>query len=168
MRKLERGQHFAERGFASWEAFHRGDWETALSLVEEKRDLYAQQIAENARRGVRQRRLRVVEFPVTPYVQWELHVLRLRVEPGDDIRVVDARSIGDIERERPVPEAVILGDAALYEVIYDGEGNADGANRYTDHALIEETSAGFDTLFAGADEFLDFFEREIAPLPPPS
>ncbi|GAB2924841.1 DUF6879 family protein [Streptomyces mayteni] len=168
LRKLERGQHFAERGFASWEAFHRGEWDTALSLIEEKRDVYTQQIGEIARRGVRQRRLRVVEFPVTPYVQWELHVLRLRVELGDDIRVVDARGVADIERERPVPEVVILGDVALYEVIYDSDGNADGANRYTDHALIEETSAGFDTLFARADEFVDFFDREIAPLPPPS
>ena len=70
----------------------------------------------------------MVEFPVTPYVQWELHVLRLRVEVGDRIRILDARSITDIERDRTVPEVVILGDAVMYEVQYDAEGNADGAS----------------------------------------
>lgn len=114
-----------------------------------------------------QRRLRVVEFPVTPYVQWELHVLRLRVDAGDRIRVLDARAIADVERKRPVPEVVILGDAVMYEVQYDAEGNADGARRYGDPALIAETSAGFDVLYARAEDFRDFFAREIVPLPPP-
>lgn len=166
--KLERGQHFRERGFASWEAFAAGRWDEALALIEEKRPLYARQFAEAQGLGVVQRRLRVVEFPVTPYVQWELHVLRLRVEVGDRIRILDARTITDIERKRTVPEVVILGDAVMYEVQYDAEGNADGARRYVDPALIAETRAGFEALYADAESFVAFFEREIAPLPPPA
>ncbi|MGH3323627.1 MAG: DUF6879 family protein, partial [Streptomyces sp.] len=81
--KLERGQHFKERGFASWEAFAAGEWDRALSLIEEKRETYSRQLEAIARRDLVQRRLRVVEFPVTPYVQWELFVLRLRVMLGD-------------------------------------------------------------------------------------
>lgn len=115
-----------------------------------------------------QRRLRVVEFPVTPYVQWEFHVLRVRAEVGDRIRVLDARTIEDIERKRQVPEVVILGDVVMYEVQYDPEGNADGARRYRDPALIAETREGFETLYARGEPFTDFFEREIAPLPPPA
>lgn len=167
LRKLERGQEFKERGFASWEAFAAGEWDRALSLIEEKRDVYAQQFREAARLGILERRLRVVEFPVTPYVQWELFVLRLRVELGDNIRVLEARKISDIEKDRPVPEVVILGDIALYEVLYDNEGNAAGANRFTDRALIQETTAGFETLYERGDDFHDFFDREILPLPPP-
>lgn len=71
LNKLERGQHFQERGFPSWEAFAAGEWERALSLVEEKRPVYTEQFRRRAELGVRERRLRVVEFPVTPYVQWE-------------------------------------------------------------------------------------------------
>lgn len=167
-RKLERGQHFKERGFPSWEAFAAGRWEEALELVEEKRTAYAQQFAEAEDLGVTQRRLRVVEFPVTPYVQWELHVLRLRVDVGDRIRLLDARTIADIERARPVPEVVILGDQVMYEVQYDDDGNADGARRYGDPALIAETTAGFESLYARGEAFTDFFEREIVPLPPPA
>ncbi|MEU1296975.1 MULTISPECIES: DUF6879 family protein [unclassified Streptomyces] len=167
LRKLERGQEFKERGFASWEAFSAGEWDRALELVEDKREVYARQFREAARLHVLERRLRVVDFPVTPYVQWEMHVLRLRVELGDHIKVLDAREIRDVERERDVPEVVILGDVALYEVLYDADGNAMGANRYTDQELIRETSAGFEALYARADDFTTFFDREIAPLAPP-
>ncbi|MFJ6660287.1 DUF6879 family protein [Streptomyces sp. NPDC091377] len=168
LNKLERGQNFKERGFASWEAFAAGEWDQAISLVQEKRDVYAEQFREAARLNILQRRLRVVEFPVTPYVQWEFFVLRLRVELGDNIRVLDARKISDIEKDRPVPEVVILGDAAMYEVLYDDDGNAMGARRFSDPALIQETSAGFDALYERGDDFHDFFDREIAPLAPPA
>jgi hypothetical protein len=168
LNKLERGQNFKERGFASWEAFAAGHWDEALSLIEERRGAYVQQVEEVARLGVRQHRLRVVEFPVTPYVQWELHVLRLRVEVGDRIRLLDARAIADIEKHRPAPEVVILGRVAMFEVQYDGDGNAAGANHYTDPELIAETSAGFDELYALGEEYADFFDREISLLPPPT
>ncbi|MFE7129422.1 DUF6879 family protein [Streptomyces sp. NPDC057638] len=167
LNKLERGQHFQERGFPSWEAFAAGDWEGALTLAGERREDYAREIRRASQSGIQHRRLRVVEFPVTPYVQWELHVLRVRVEVGDDIRVLDARDISRIERIRLVPEVVILGDEVMYEVVYDDDGNADGANRYTDSSLIRETNAGFDALYERGEEFHDFFDREIAPLAPP-
>ncbi|MEV7425982.1 MULTISPECIES: DUF6879 family protein [unclassified Streptomyces] len=168
LNKLERGQNFKERGFASWEAFAAGRWDEALSLIEEKRDAYIRQVEETDRLGVMQRRLRVVEFPVTPYVQWELHVLRLRVEVGDQIRLLDARTIADIEKQRDVPEVVILGSVAMFEVRYDSDGNAAGADHYTDPELIAETSAGFDELYTRGETYADFFDREIAPLPPPT
>ncbi|PSM41358.1 hypothetical protein C6Y14_21505 [Streptomyces dioscori] len=167
LNKLERGQHFEERGFASWEAFAAGDWPRALSLADEGREDYAQELRRARRLGVPHRRLRVVEFPITPYVQWELFVLRVRVDLGEEIRVLNLREISDIEQCRRVPEVVILGDVVMYEVVYDEDGNADGAERYTDRSLIRETNAGFNTLYGRGEGFRDFFEREIAPLPPP-
>ncbi|CAL9620676.1 DUF6879 family protein [Streptomyces sp. enrichment culture] len=81
--------------------------------------------------------------------------------------MLDARKISDIEKDRPVPEVVILGDVAMYEVLYD-DGNAAGANRFSDRPLIRETSAGFDALYERGYAFHDFFEREVAPLAPPA
>ncbi|MCF4135694.1 hypothetical protein L1856_00230 [Streptomyces sp. Tue 6430] len=167
LNKLERGQHFQERGFPSWEAFAEGDWGRALSLADERREEYAREIRRASETGVTHRRLRVVEFPVTPYVQWELFVLRVRVDVGDAIKVIDARDIAGIERNRLVPEVVILGDVVMYEVVYDEEGNAAGANRYTDSSLIRKTNAGFDALYERGEGFHDFFDREIVPLAPP-
>ncbi|MEH0419029.1 DUF6879 family protein [Streptomyces sp. B21-083] len=166
--KLERGQNFKERGFPSWEAFAAGNWESALSLVDEKREIYTRQFREAAQLHILERRLRVVDFPITPYVQWEMFVLRLRVELGENIRVLDARKISDIENQRTVPEVVILGDVVMYEVQYDDDGNAAGANRFADRALIEETLAGFEALYERGEEFHSFFDREIAPLAPPA
>lgn len=167
LKKLERGQNFKERGFPSWEAFAAGEWNRALSLIEEKREIYAGQFQKAAELGILERRLRVVQFPVTPYVQWELFVLRLRVELGDSIRVMDSRKISDIEVDHLVPEVVILGDEVMYEVVYDDDGNAAGANRIADRGAIEETSAGFDALYRRGEDFTKFFDREIAPLDPP-
>lgn len=167
LNKLERGQHFQERGFPSWEAFAGGDWERALSLADERREEYAREIRRAADLGVTHRRLRVVEFPVTPYVQWELFVLRVRVDAGDAIKVIDARDISGIESNHLVPEVVILGDVVMYEVVYDEEGNAAGAKRYTDSSLVRETNAGFDALYERGEGFYEFFDREIVPLAPP-
>jgi hypothetical protein len=163
IRKLERGQNFNERGFASWEAFAAGDWNTALALADERRDAYV----EFFKRPVAHRRLRVVEFPVTPYVQWEMQVLRLRVELGEQIRVLDTRTIVDVESDAAVPEIVILGDKVLYQVLYES-GDAAGARRFTDPALVSEALADFDVLFARGEAFVEFFDREIRPLPPPA
>lgn len=136
-------------------------------MIEEKREVYAAQFQKAAELGILERRLRVVEFPVAPYVQWELFVLRLRVELGDNIRVMDARNISDIEVDHLVPEVVILGDEVMYEVVYDDGGNAAGANRIVDPVAIEETSAGFDVLYGQGEDFTEFFNRAIAPLDPP-
>ncbi|MGY0070983.1 DUF6879 family protein [Streptomyces sp. QTS137] len=167
LNKLERGQHFKERGFPSWEAFAGGDWKRALSLADERREDYTREIRRASELGVTHRRLRVVEFPVTPYVQWELFVLRVRVDVGDAIKVIDARELSSIEQNRLVPEVVILGDVVMYEVVYDEDGNAAGANRYADGSLIRETNAGFDALYERGEGFYEFFDREIAPLAPP-
>src|ERR1700728_2724665 len=79
-RKLERGQVFAEPGDASWEAFDAGDWGEAMHLAEARRADLRRYHEENAAAGIRTRRIRIVSLPVTPYLQWELHLLRLRDE----------------------------------------------------------------------------------------
>lgn len=89
--KLERGQTFKEPGTPSWEAFASGDWAEALRLIEDDRESVAAYFRDASQRGLTFRRLRVVEYPVTPYLQWEMNVLRLRSELGEEIRVLDSR-----------------------------------------------------------------------------
>lgn len=165
--KLERGQSFQEPGFGSLEAFDRGEWVTSLALIEKCWPSFTEYYAGMTSRGFTCRRVRVVERPVTLYLQWEMHVLRLRAELGEDIRVVDAVLLRGAEGQRSVPELVILANAALYEVIYDDEGVSAGARRFTEQALIEKTTAEVDSLHTRGEEFSAFFDREIAPLPPP-
>jgi hypothetical protein len=165
--KLERGQHFEEHGFPSWEAFAAGHWQQALDLIGQRRPAYTDQARRRDQLNITERRLRVVEFPLTPYVQWELHVLRLRAELGEHIRVTDAADLAGIEHDRPVPDLVLLGRTVLYEVVYDAQGRPDGCRRTTDADLIADTSTAFTALWERGEPFDAFFTREIAPLPPP-
>ncbi|MFB7229897.1 DUF6879 family protein [Streptomyces fimicarius] len=166
--KLERGQTFKEPGTPSWEAFASGDWAEALRLIEDDRESVAAYFRDTSQRGLTFRRLRVVEHPVTPYLQWEMNVLRLRSELGEEIRVLDAGTISDVERDAQVPEVVILGSSVMYAVIYDDELKGAGARRFTDPDQVRTTTQEFETLYAQGEEFSEFFEREIAPLEPPA
>src|ERR1044072_4410287 len=107
--KLERQQHFREPGFASWDAFARGDWDEALRLIEEERDYLREFSQEVADHRITLYRVRVVEQPIAPYLQWELHLLRLRAECGEKIRVVSLEHLAELERSDQLPEMLTLG-----------------------------------------------------------
>ncbi|WP_433177403.1 DUF6879 family protein [Actinoallomurus sp. CA-150999] len=166
--KLERRQTFREPGFPSWEAFAAGDWDRALELNERERDAVRAKVAEDDSLGVESRRLRVVERPVTPYLQWEMQYFRLLAEAGEDLRVIDASRVQHLEADRPLPEIVILGDRVLFEVLYDADGTAYGARRLDDPEVIAVAGREVADLYATAEPLLDYFAREIAPLPPPT
>lgn len=166
--KLERRQHFEEPGFASWEAFARGEWEESLRLIEAERDWLTEFQEENARRGITLWRVRVVEEPVTPYLQWELHLLRLRAECGERIRVVGADEIAAFETDGPLPELVTLGEDTTYVVRYTEHGTLDGAVRFTDRDVTARCRRLTRHLYERGEDIATFFARAVAHLPAPS
>ena len=164
--KLERRQTFQEEEDASYRAFMRGDWDEALRIEDESlgalRDRFKKARFEH-------RRIRVVELPVTPYLQWEMQALRVRFDAGERIGVLDVanKAIRDRERNRILPEVIIVGTEALYEVGYDQAGVHNGARRIFDQQVISACRAEMTVLWGKAEDFTTFFAREIAPLPPP-
>lgn len=167
--KLERGQVFAEPGSASWEAFHRGDWDESLRLIEERRDGFADYQRRNDARGLRGRRVRVVSLPPSPYLHWELRLLLLRDELGQPTRVVRAEDVADLEdRNGPLPEISTLDRDVMYEVVYAADGSPGHALRCTDTALVGHFRDLIAGLYARGEPIRDFFQREIEPLPPPT
>lgn len=166
--KLERRQHFREPGDASWEAFVQGDWQEALRLIEAQRVglLDVSRLAERHR--CRLLRVRVVEVPLTPYLQWELHLLRVRAECGELIRVIGPEDIAAFEREGPVPELVTLNDDTVYEILYDAEGVLEGAVRYLDVGTRDRVAARVEELYVLGEDIGTFFDREVAHLKPPT
>ncbi len=165
--KLERQQVFAEPGFASWEAFSRGDWAGALRLIEEERDYLREFSQENERRGITLFRVRIVEEPITPYLQWELHLLRLRAECGERIRVVGADRIGALEARGPLPEIITLGDETVYKILYSEEGALAGAVRFADAGITTRCRTFIEELYGLGEDLIPYFDREAAHLPPP-
>ncbi|MFG6191238.1 DUF6879 family protein [Nonomuraea sp. JJY05] len=160
MWKLERAQHFYEPDVASWRAMMDGDWERSLALTARM----AATVADYFRHRVPVRRVRVVEFPITSYLQWEMHILALRARAGSPCRVVPAERVTGLD---PMPELVIFSPSLMYEVLYDRYGGGMGGRRITDPAIVGPCLRTVQELFAEGENVLDFHEREIAPLPPP-
>ncbi|MEU4684051.1 DUF6879 family protein [Streptomyces xinghaiensis] len=85
--KLERMQHYDEGDFPSWLAFRDGEWERSLRLIEELRPEYEEEFGKITGSGIGLHRVRIVERPVTPYIQWELNILHVKQEYGDSEQV---------------------------------------------------------------------------------
>jgi hypothetical protein len=166
--KLERGQVFAEPGDPSWEAFDAGDWHEAMRLHEARREDLKRYHEENSVAGTETRRIRIVSLPVTPYLQWELHLLKIRDETGGPIRILQASVIADLEDRGPLPEIYTMDGTVMYQAIYDQRGVLEYALRYTDQALVSRCRDCIADLYARGEPITSFFEREIAHLPPPS
>lgn len=164
--KLERGQEFAEPGDASWEAFDRGDWEESMRLLEKRRaDLVAYH-REVAAAGTRTRRIRIVSFPLTPYLQWELNVLKVRDETGGLIRVLPGEGVCHLEDQAPLPEIYTMDDRVMYQAIYDEKGVLEAARRFDDRALIRRCREFIADLYRQGERISEFFCREVAHLSP--
>lgn len=165
--KLERLQHFEEQGSPSRDALRRGEWGTALRLLEARRDALLSTAQEDRRKGHLFHRVRVVEKPLSPYMQWELHSHRQRAEFGERIRVVGAGQVASAEREHRLPEIVVLGRSTLFQVLYSESGATLGAVRYTDHDLVRSWENYIRKLYEAGQDVRSYFEREVAHLPPP-
>lgn len=161
--KLERAQTFDEGDHPSWRAMLAGEWERSLALLEEARERMADDLPPKGEL----RRLRIVDLPPTPYLQWELHLLAIRAALGERGRVLGLSAVAHLERVAPLPELVILAPALAYRVHYDEAGACTGARRITDPELIRPCAEALAGLYASAEPLPDFFEREIRPLPPP-
>ena len=164
--KFERQQDFLDEG-SSWEAFYQGRWEESLRLLEEKREGLAEGVRKDRERNTVFHRVRVVEEPLTAYLQWELHSLRVQAEAGKKIRVIGPGAWSALEAEGPLPEVVVVGGRVLYRVLYNEAGALDGAIRFRDPELIKRWEGFIGQLYEEGEDLLPYFERRVAPLPPP-
>lgn len=166
--KLERQQTFQEPDEPSWRAFAAGDWEECLRLVEAKREEIRDYFRRVAAAGFINRRVRIVDRPISPYLQWELHVLRIRHEYGGLVRVLEPAQVAEFERHGPLPEIYTLGREVKYEAVYDDQGVLASANRFTDRALIDRCQRFIAELYGRGEPLDAFFAREVAPLGAPA
>lgn len=161
--KLERQQTFKEPSDAGWQAFAAGRWADSLRILDERRGEFADHYRRMAERGFQTRRVRVVEKPITPYLQWELHVLRLRHEYGGLTRVVGADHIQRYEASVPLPEIYTLGTDVMYEAVYDESGVL-AARRWLDRDLVCRCQRFIAGLYRDGEPLDEFFVREVASL----
>jgi hypothetical protein len=165
--KLERQQDFKEPGYDSWEAFARGDWEESLRLLEAGRAGLEEYHRRISRQGFVARRIRVVEEPLSAYMQWELHALHVRQQSGGSIRVIGADKVARYEDDGPLPEIYTLGSQVMYEAVYDEQGVLEAARKFTDPDLVLRCRRFIADLYDDGEPLEGWFDRHVAPLPPP-
>jgi len=166
--KIERMQFYDETGFPSWDAFAAGDWEGSMELYDDMRSELLAFNQRHTQRHSRFCRVRVVEPEISPYVQWEMHCLRVRAECGESIRVVPAARLADVEAVvGPIPELVSLCGRTLYLTRYDAAGRPDGAKRFTEPGIVAAYETLASALYESGEDVQVYFGREVAPLPPP-
>ncbi|MFE6029637.1 DUF6879 family protein [Streptomyces niveus] len=166
--KLERRQYFEEQSSPSRDALHRGAWQEALRLLDERRDDAVAKAREYRRRRYAFHRVRIVEYPVTPYVQWEMHSLVQDDELNSSrVRIVTADQVANAEKKRQLPEMVVLGSRTLYNVIYSDAGVPMGSIRFTDKEHVNSWEQYIRSLYDIGEDIATYFAREIAPLPAP-
>ncbi|OHV66822.1 DUF6879 family protein [Pseudofrankia sp. BMG5.36] len=115
--------------------------------------------------GLERRRVRIVERPLTPYLQWEMQVFRHRTGADERIRILDAAEVRPLEARRLLPEVLTLDDTVFYEVLYAEEGEYSGARRVDDRAVVRACVDEIARLYDRGEDFRPFFEREVASLP---
>jgi hypothetical protein len=165
--KLERQQHFRQPESKSWSAFSRGDWDEAINLLERNRSAIEDEFRQVAEVGIMVRRVRVVETPIVPYLQWELHSLNLRAQCGEHIRVVGPEQIDQFEQREPLPEIVTLDGNAMYKIMYTDQGILDGAVQFTDPGIVGRCQGFIERLFDTGEDLATYFARNVAGLKPP-
>lgn len=161
IRKLERQQEFHEPESDSWMAFLQDRREESLRMLEANRPALRELFSRLAGVGCRVQRVRVVEKPISTYLLWELHSLRIRAQCGEDIRVITPEPLSTFERDHPVPETLTLGDEVTYRILYDAQGEAEGAIRFLDPALTARCGAEIAVLHGQAEVLEDYFVREV-------
>jgi hypothetical protein len=164
--KLERQQHFRQPESKSWTAFSRGEWEEALQLLERNRSAIEDEFRQIAEAGISVTRVRVVEEPIIPYLQWELHSLHLRAQCGEYIRVVGPEQV-NFEPGDSLPEIVTLGGAVMYKLLYSEQGILEGAIRFTNPDIVQRCQAFIENTYEAGEDLASYFSRNVAGLKPP-
>ncbi|MFE7194669.1 DUF6879 family protein [Kitasatospora sp. NPDC057541] len=163
--KLERRQDFQEPEDDSWLAYSAGDHGRAFELIESRRGELLQLSRLAAEHACRLLRVRVVEFPLTPYLAWELRFLRVRAECGELIRVVGPEVVAPYEQAGPLPELVTLGPDTVYDISYDVRGLLGGATRHLDPAARDRVAGFIARLYDQGEDIRTFMAREAVGSP---
>ncbi|MEH0985455.1 DUF6879 family protein [Micromonospora sp. CPCC 205556] len=165
--KLERQQMFKEPHDEGWQAFAAGRWDDSLRILDARRPEFEDYYRRIADSGFATRRVRVVQEPLTPYLRWELHVLRLRHEYGGLTRVVTPDQVAASELGGPLPEIYTLGTDVMYEAVYDADGVLEAARRWRNPDVVMRCQEFIESLYDGGEPLDEFFARAVAPLEPP-
>lgn len=165
--KLESRQTYQEPDSLSLAAYNEGRHADALTLLLDRQDELETYYRDIEQAGFYTRRVRLVTYPISHYLRWELGLLRIRHQLGGLTHVINPDQHPEL-RDTPQPDVIVLGNTVAYELHYTHDGLHTGATRHTDPQLITASRDYISTLFTAGepvDTFiaLDLFLHTRAP-----
>jgi len=73
---------------------------------------------------------------------------------------------GDFEAEGALPELITLGPSVGYRILYDDCGEAAGAVKIIDPAVVKRATDLTRYLYEAGEDLAAFFDRVVAPFAP--
>lgn len=154
--KVEWGQTFQEPGNPSWEAFAAGDFKQALELIERNREDHLRQQRVFDDTGTPFYRIRIIRFPLSDYLKWELAHFRLNAEMGERIFLAESARIADIELSVDLDDFTLFDDFLMLATEYTTEGAFKGAHIVRNREYLRRVSELADKLLDRSLPFEDF------------
>jgi hypothetical protein len=112
--KLECWQEYQElEASESQDAYNRGDIPEACALLQREAEADRPLYEDIGKRGLDYARIRVVQKPLTPYLEYELMAYRIRAVMGENIEVVRIDAATQLPGEQCFDFLLFDRDAAL-------------------------------------------------------
>jgi hypothetical protein len=165
--RLQRTQDVPDPRDPARHTLFSGDLAAAREAFAAERPALREEAHRLIYQGIAYHRLRVVEYPLSGYVAWEALSLAEFAAAGHPIRVLDAERLASWEENTRLPDVVVYGRRVLYLLHTTADGHPAGAKRINNPALADMVTEAMGALYAQAEPFADWFDREVAPASPP-
>lgn len=136
---LERLQVYVEDN-ESWREFQKGNVSLSLELMRKIRVSEAQFDVDFFRRGLQFFRVRAIELPLSPYIQWELQFHILSAQYGETILVADLTNAKDDHLLWDSRDFLLFDEFAVLIHDYDSSGVLLGGWVCKDEQLVKRYS----------------------------
>lgn len=134
--KLERLQSYDETGTPYHDAFLRGDLAEAVRLFAEQYAQFSTCDEAFNQRNMLAVRVRVVEFPLTDYLKWELRTYEQTVKFGQRILIADITGDPADSLLRRSSDFLMFDDREVLAHDYTRDGELRGAFDITDQSQV--------------------------------
>lgn len=156
-RKYEARLEYHDAGNPSFEAYLRGDMDTAIALLREGLTPSAKSYEKIREEGVTFTRVRPYVWPLNSYLAWEFLSYQISIELGENIFLFDANKHPEtlFPNQR---DFVLFDDFAAIIINYNSSGALLGGHVVESQDDIESLAALFDTLETFATPFDEVVE----------
>lgn len=164
--KVERRQEYQEPGVSSLEAYIRGDKAEAVKLLRDAyyEDKWTSYALHRARENIPMVRIRVVERPLTPYLEWEFLTYQISSQYGERILIADVTDQPGSSPLRGGRDFVMFDRKIVLAHNYEPAGLLDGAWVIDEERQCAQYGRYFTTMLQHSIPLASFIARHRLPL----